>query len=372
MEVIRIQTLSILCFLALLLGCGPKEPLRKGPPAVPVATARVIEKDHPVYISTIGNVYSFLTVDIRPQVSGQILDIHVQRGDKVKKGQVLYTIDPRPYQAILDKAKATLVKDKASLDFAKKKLVRYEGLVKQDYVSQLNYDQYKTDVSTLEAQIVQDQADIDSAQINLDYCTIRAPMDGMISFYNVDPGNIVSPTQADPLTVLRMLDPASIHFNISQHDYQRLKDAHPEKIVIKAFLPHQENNQLEGDVYFVDNHLELTTGTILLMAKIPNPDGVLWPGEFVNVRVLVTVEKNALMVPISAVEIGQKGSFIYVVKSDMTVEARLVEVGDQDENFAVIRKGVAVDEIVVTDGQINLFPGAKVIIKDASQTKSPG
>lgn len=348
------------CFLvAFVIGCHAPAPTP--PRAFPVKVGQVIQRDTPIYFEIIGNVISPRVVDVRPQITGILLHAHVQQGQDVEEGQLLYTIDPAPFQAALDKAKAVLMKDQAQLAFSKKKVERYETLKEKEYVSALNYDQYQTDVLTIEAQVASDQAEVDTAAINLAYTTIHAPMKGRISQYLVDPGNLVSPTNQTALTEIRQMDPIDIQFAISQADFQRLQERFARHdMSFDILVPDLKEPIQGGTVYFVDNHVSLTTGTVLIKGRVDNAMRKLWPGLFVRIRLLLKTKHNALLVPVPAVQYGQQGPYIYILKADSTVDLRKVVLGETIDNMLVIESGIAAGETVVTDGQLNLRPGVKV------------
>lgn len=332
-----------------------------GEKAHPVHVAEVESREMPIYLEIMGRIDSPLTVELRPQVAGKLASMHVHQGDEVKAGDLLFTIETAPFQSSVDQAAATLKKDEAALAFAKAKLERYKPLVKQDYVSQLHYDQYVNDVETLASQTLCDQAALDLTQINLGYCSIRAPMDGKIGEAHVDPGNLVSPNDATPLSELRQMDPIDVRFSLTQKDFQTIKATHRDmELAIEILLPGEESTTHLGNVYFIDNHLDLNTGTLLCKGKVDNGDRALWPGEYVRVRLLTKRLPHALLLPTAAVQLGQSGSYVYVVKPDMTVEMRPVEVETRRDGFAIISQGLIAGEIAVTDGQINLKPGSKV------------
>jgi len=361
---------TLLCIGLLLSSC--QETPKSEPTPLPVKIADVEQRDVPISIEAIGNVYSLQTVLIRPQVGGVIKEAYIKQGQYVKKGDPLYLIDPRPYQAALDRAKAVLIKDKALLEYAKVAVERYTKLAQQDFVSKLNYQQYETNVQTAEGQVLSDQADVVTAELNLEWCTPTSPIDGKISEYNIDPGNLVTANDANALTNVRQITPADVRFSISQNYFVQVQKAAAEgTLKFSVILPQQPKQPREGQIYFIDNHVDTTTGTILLRGTAPNDDEFLWPGEFVQVRLQLRVRPNALLAPEDAVHVGQNGPFIYVYQPETgTVDYRLVTKGEKIDRFIVIEKGINAGEKVVTAGQINLRPGSKVsIIKTPAETK---
>lgn len=359
---------GLVLMVAVLGGCSQKK--APPPPSYPITITEAIEKSTPIYVEAIGNVYSLQTIAVRPQVSGIIEKAHVKQGQYVKKGDVLYTIDPRPYQAVLDQAKANLSKDEAALKLAKITVERYKDLVSKDYVSKLNFETYQTNVSLDEAQIEVDKALVDQAQINLDYTTITTPIDGKISQYNIDPGNLVVANDPNTLTTIREITPADIRFNITQQDFVSVQKAMHDKVLkFEVILPQDKEHPREGKIYFVDNNIDLTTGTILLRGTVENTDEFLWPGEFVRVRLQLKVYPDAILVPEEAVQIGQKGTFVYIYHPEnSTVEYRPVVRGARHEKRVILEQGVKVGEKVVVTGQVNLRPDAKVYLAESKDT----
>lgn len=354
-------------FLILILASCQSQPQGNpfGEKAQPVHVAEVKAQDVPLYIEVMGRIDSPLTVELRAQVTGKLKEMHVAQGQEVKAGDLLFTIDPAPYQASVDSAKATLKKDEAALAFAKTKLERYQPLAKQEYVSQLHYDQFHNDVDTLASQALCAQAALDLAEIDLGYCTITAPMDGKIGEARVDPGNLVGPQDPTPLTELRQLDPIQVRFALTQNDFQAIKVTHRDMDLAIEVIE-QNGNKRMGQVYFIDNHLDTSTGTLLCKGILTNEDRALWPGEYVRVRLMTKTLPQALLVPIAAVQLGQSGPYVYIVKPDMSVDMRLVTVEARQDGQVVISSGLQAGESAVIDGQLNLRPGSKVSVSKVS------
>lgn len=367
---LKVLLLSILAIIAILTACSP-ENQKMGEHPLPVEIGESTQADVPIFIESIGNVYSLQTVLIRPQVGGLITEIHVKQGDDVEKDQLLYTIDPRPYQAALDQAKANLIKDEATLKLAEITVERYQELVKQDYVSQLTFDQYKTSVDLGKAQVIIDKAQVELAEINLGYTSIRSPMDGRISQYNIDAGNVVVANDTNALTQVLQTNPADIHFSVTQKEFVQIRKAQQEgSFKFEVYLPEFPEEPRTGNIYFFDNHIDTNTGTILFKGAVPNEDVFFWPGEFVKVRLQLKIAKNAVLVPSAAIQIGQEGKFIYIYQPETsTVEYRLVETGQTFDERTLIEKGAVSGEQVVINGQINLRPNAKVILISHDQAK---
>lgn len=359
--------LTLFTLSLFLCSCSKKQ--EKPEPKYPVKVAEAIQKDVPVFIEVIGNITSPQLVIIRPQVGGLITDTYVQQGQFVKKGDPLFKIDPRPYQAALDRAEANLARDQAALEFNKSKFERYQNLVTKDYVTKVDYELYKSNVETSASQVLFDKADIATAKINLEWTTPFAPISGKISQFTVDVGNIVQANDPNAITDLRQMDPIEVTFNITQKDYIRYQEASKSApLNVAVFLPEKMDESREGKIYFVDNHIDPATGTIQFKAEIPNEDQFLWPGEFVRVHILLKTMPNAILVPEEAPRLGQKGYFLFVYNPDSsTVALRPVEKGQTVDGYTVITKGIKPGEKVVTEGQINLKNGAKVFFPDEAE-----
>jgi multidrug efflux system membrane fusion protein len=359
--------LLLLALFFCFCGCSSKKPAVP-PRTFPVIVDKAIQRDVPVNLSAIGTVSSPWLVEVRSQVSGKLLETHAGEGAHVNIGDLLFVIDAAPFQAELDKAVATLAKDEALLEFAKKKVERYVELAKKDYVSALNYEQFQTDVKTITAQVELDKAAVKTAEINLAYTHIASPSVGRVGRLPVDAGNLVSPTDATPLTYIRQISPINVKFSVPQKDFLRIQDKGLHcHLPVQAILKEHPEPITNGMLTFVDNTFDTSTGTVELKASFPNTDRLLWPGEFVRVLLNLGMINNAILVPSAAIQYGQPGTYLYVVKEDNTVELRVVKVGEEIEEYFVIYEGVQPGEIVVTDGQINLRNGASVVV----QTKDP-
>lgn len=334
------------------------------PQAVRVEVVCVTQQDVQTYIEAIGNVFEHSIVRIRPQVQGILIKAHQKQGSYVKEGDLLYEVDPRTYAAALAEARATLVKDKATLAFAENTVSRYTQVAAKDYLAPLTFDQYKTNVQTASAQVALDIAAEEIACINLDNCTISSPMNGKIGIYNIYPGNLVLANDPNAIVEIRQMAPIDIQFPISQRDFQEIQKfrSSAESMKFEVFLPYEKEKKCDGTLFFIDNHIDLLTGTILLKGSVDNEKEELWPGEFARVHLLTQLEKDALVIPASAVQWGQKGSYVYVVNEDMTVRFVQVIVGQKTGSDIVIKEGLSLNELVVTNGQLNLREGSKITI----------
>ena len=370
------------------------------PDPVPVSAQPVEKKNIPIQIRAIGNVEASSTVQIRSLVSGELLKVHFAEGQTVKKGEPLFTLDQRPFEAALEQAQANLAKDQAQeavaqavldrdlaqLNNAKKQAERYQELLKQGVVSQELSDQYRLNVETASAVVeadkaslnnVQsvlkaDQAAIENAKIQLSYTKIQSPMDGRTGNLMVYAGNLVRANDTTPLVTINQLDPVFVSFSVPEKDLNQIKTYRTSSSFgIAANPPENDKLKVTGQLTFIDNTVDLTTGTIRLKGTFQNPEGVLWPGQFVNVTLTLTTQPDALVVPSRAVQTGQEGPIVYVIEADQTVKIRKVTTGPTIENLTVLTSGVQVGETVVTDGHLRLIPGAKVSVKSDAEPK-PG
>ncbi|MBY0529040.1 MAG: efflux RND transporter periplasmic adaptor subunit [Rhabdochlamydiaceae bacterium] len=354
-------SLSICCALFAVASCQKKVPTPPPPPKVIVTTPVV--QDVPVWLQYIGNLVPNISVQIMGQVSGILTEQHFVEGQDVKQGDLLLVIDPRPYEAALLKAEAQLEQTIASLDYAKETTQRYAKLVEQDFISQLNYDSYVTNVLSDQAIIEQNKADIATAKINLGYCYITAPMDGVTGLLQIKPGNYVNASADSVLTVLNQIQPCLVNFYVPETDlYTIQKKQREQPVKIEVFLDSAHTVSYEGTLTLIDNQVNSGTGAILMQGTLPNEDKLLWPGNFVDVRVHIDEKKGALLLPTPAVLVGQSGHYVYVVNANSEIEMKPVQIGQRHEELTVVYSGITVNDKVVTEGQLNLYPGLKVAI----------
>jgi len=337
---------------------------------VPISAATVVQKSVPLTTRAIGNVEAFSTVAIRALVSGELQQINFKQGQEVAKGDLLFAIDPRPLQAALDQAVGTLAKDKSQLANARALEARYKKLFDEGIASKEDWDQYRTSADTSAGLVAADEGALENARVQLSYATIRSPISGMTGNLLVYAGNLVKANDTTPLVTITQATPIYVTFAVPEGDLGKVNRARAAGSVrVEAALPSDESHPLAGVLSFVDNAVDSTTGTIRLKATFENADKRLWPGQFVKVTVTTGVEENALVVPSQAVQTGQDGPYVYVVKDDMTVEPRPVKPGPSAEGVVVIAKGLAAGERIVTDGQLRLSPGARVEIKAEIKTE---
>ena len=355
-------SLAALIVLALFIGCGSKTaPSFERPPA-PVTATAAITRDVPVYIDAVGKTVAKEVVSIHPQLSGRITAIHFTDGADLKKGQILFTIDPRPFEAELHQAQATLAQKKAELELAQTELQRADDLVKKDFISQQDYDTKKNAVTVTKAQLEQSQAALETARLNLDYCSIHSPIDGRASHRLIDIGNVVKPE--DTLIVIQRMDPIYADFTVTENDLTSVqRNLSNGELKAQVRLP-DDPKEREGDLSFIDNTVQEGTGTVRLRATIANSDHNFWPGRFVNVRLVLTTLRKAVLIPVTATQMSANGTFVYVVKQDSTAELRPVTVGQRQGDLVVITQGVQPGEKIVTIGQIGVTPGGKLRVQE--------
>lgn len=355
--------IGMVCFL-FLTSCSKEQDVGHGfERPLPVDIAEVVVQDVPVYVRAIGNVQAYNSVNVRPKVAGTITAVNIQGGDAVKVGDLLYKIDPTPYQLALDRSEANYAKDEAELEYAKQRLERYSKLVKEDYVSKLNIEDYRRDVKSREAQIKIDRAEIENAKINLGYCDVVSPINGKVSIAKIDIGNVVQANDSNSLITILQVQPIYINFSLAQKDFQELQDMlSAGNRSFKVLLPYGSTKQFDGELVAYNNEVNPDTGTIQLKGQVLNNDEILWPGEFVIVRLFVKEKKQVPVIPVAALQTGQKGTFVYVLNPDHTVHDVVVKTGEQFDDHYVIDEGLSAGMTVVTDGQLNLRPGVKVVI----------
>lgn len=380
MNMLRIRNrlfTQILCVIIILTlagltfsGCSKKQAAVERP-VIWVSASEAVSQDVPVSLDEIGSCTAYESVSIRPQASGQITEIHFTDGADLKKGDLLFTIDPRPYEASLKQAQASLAKSTSSLDLAKATFERVKELLPSGAISKDSYDTKQNAVILAEAQMQSDQAALQMAQVNLDYCLIRSPIDGRAGHRSVDVGNVVNATNTDAgaiLLVIQRLDPIYADFTITEQDLESVRQEMAKgELKTLVWQPDKTDaNARQGALTFLDNAVQQETSTIRLRATLPNADRYFWPGQFVKVRLVLRVEKDMVLVPSEAIQNSQNEQFVYVVKPDQTVEFRPVTAIRTLDSRTVVR-GVKAKEIIVTDGQLRLVPGAKVQIKTSDK-----
>jgi multidrug efflux system membrane fusion protein len=355
--------LTLAATVALLAACGGPKQQRRMQPAVPVAVGKVVEKTVPLTFRAIGHVEPISTVAVKARIGGELQKVWFIEGQDVRAGQTLFTIDPRQYDAALRQAEAQLAKDQALVKKANADVQRYAQLVKQDFVTKQDNDQAIATAEALRATVASDQASVDNARLQLAYCTITSPLEGRTGNLVVKVGNLVKADDTTALVTINQMKPIFVSFSVPAQLLPQLTRHNSHRIGVSATIPQNSGPAEQGILSFVDNAVDTATSMILLKATFANQDERLWPGQFVDVVVTLGEEPNRIVAPASAVQTGQQGQYVFVVKEDQTVELRAVQVERMNEVEAVIDKGLTAGETVVTDGQLRLVPGARVEIK---------
>jgi membrane fusion protein, multidrug efflux system len=367
----RLPTVLVAGCLALLPACEGKNKEVAAAPAqqmgamtVPVTVATATQKTVPVEVRAIGTVEAYSTVTVKSQIDGALQKAYFTQGEDIRKGQLLYTIDRSPFEVALHQLEANLARDSAQAQNAQVQSERYATLEKEGVVSKDQYDTFRTNAAALDATVRADQAAIENAKINLGYCSIYSPMDGRTGSLLVQPGNLVKNNDTS-LVVINQITPIYVDFSVPEKYLAQIRSyGVRSRLRVAATIPRQENRPLEGGLDFINNTVDSSTGTIMLKGAFANEEKRLWPGQFVNVVLDLSALTNATVVPSQAVQTGQNGQYVFVLKPDNSVDMRPVVSGETIEGETVIEKGVTPGAVVVTDGQLMLFPGAKVSIKN--------
>lgn len=367
-----------------------------------VITTPAITRDAPVYLTEIGKASAMESVSIVPQVGGKVTAVHFEDGASVKKGQLLFEIDPRPFSAALAAAKATLAQSKAELDWAQTEFKWVQGLRIADSASQLEYDQKRTAFDVAQAKADAADAAVQTATLNLEYASIHSPIDGRAGARHVDPGNVVNanaPTVA-PMLLIHRLDPIYVEFTVTEKDfatvraYFAMNNTGKEGLRVEVDVPTNPalllplggasatqpagrpgtapSGPREGELTFLDNAVQSATGTVKIRATVPNADRRFWPGQFVNVRLVLTIKKDAVLIPAEAQQVGQQGPYVYVVRQDGTAELRPIIPGQKQGEMVVVESGLQPGEQVIVTGQMMVMPGGKVMVANAAPASQPG
>jgi multidrug efflux system membrane fusion protein len=339
----------------------------KGGIGVPVVVTDVVVRSLPVRLSGIGNAEAVATVATKARVDGQILEVGFKEGQEIHKGDTLFRIDPRPYEATLRQAEANALRDRAQRDQARSQERRYQELLEKNFVSKEAYAQIRTNAETAEATAKASEAALENARLNLDYCTIRSPIDGFVGRTLLQAGNLVKANDVNPLVVINQVKPIYVNFAVPEQSLAVLRKYMAlGPLSIDALSAGADKPLAQGKVVFIDNAVDPSTGTIKVRAQFDNKDAALWPGQFVNVSVMLYEETEATVIPSRAVQTGPEGQYVYVIKPELTAEMRKISV-ERTEGDAVVVKGVAKGEQVVTRGALRLSPGAKVQIRGAAE-----
>ncbi len=357
-----------------ITGCSQKQdavPQKKEIPPVPVAMAAATTRDVPVQLVGIGTVHAAATVSVKSQQKGELQKVAFKEGDEVKAGDLIFTIDPRPFDAALQMTRANLDRDKAQLVRAEADMKRADELLKSDSIAQSAYDQFRSAVDSQKATIAADDAAMANAQVQRDYCFIRAPISGRIGALLINQGNVVR--DADTvLAVINQVKPIYVDFNLPEQNLPDIR-AYQAKGALKvtSTFPQHPDIQAVGALTMINNEVDTTTGTIKLRATFENTDETLWPGQFVNVALTLELRTGVVTVPAEAVQLGQNGSFVFIAKADSTVEMRPVTTGATADRMTIIEKGLSVGEKVVTGGHLRLIPGSKYELAGTETNAAP-
>jgi multidrug efflux system membrane fusion protein len=353
------MAVAVLAFAA----CGrPAPPSFERPPA-PVHVAAALRQDAPLYLDEIGRAVAREVVAVQPQVGGRITAVHVADGADVKTGDPLFTIDPRPYRAQFDEHEAALAQAKASLDLAKIEAERAESLVESKAISKQDVDARRNAVEIARARVLEHEAAVETARLNLEYCDIRSPIDGRAGHRLVDPGNIVS-ANGSPLLVIQRIDPIYADFTVTENALSTVqRHMQGRALAVEVRLP-DDAEPLAGELTFLDNAVQDGTGRVKLRATVANPARRLWPGRFVRVRLVLDTLRDAVLVPAVAAQTSARGAYVYVVKDDATAEMRPVTLGQAQSDLVVVERGLSSGERVITNGHLGVVPGGKVRVDD--------
>jgi len=335
----------------------------KGPPPVPVTVAAAAKETIPVRLSAIGNVDAYATVALKARVDGQITEVNFKEGAPVKKGDVLFRIDSRPFEATLRQAEANALRDAAARDQAISQEKRYQELLQKNFISKEAYAQIRTNAETAAAVARASRAALENARLNVEYCTIASPLDGFVGKILLQAGNLVKANDVNPLVVINQVRPIYVNFAVPEQNLPEVRKYMAEGPLEVEVLPADPNQvHPKGKLIFVDNAVDQTTGTIRLRAQFDNDDAALWPGQFVNVKLRLYDQSDAILVPSQAVQTGPEGQYVYVIAEDMTAELRRITVQRTEGERAIVAKGLAAGDRVVTRGQLRLGPKTRVQI----------
>jgi multidrug efflux system membrane fusion protein len=341
--------------------------------SVPVVVGSVIRKSVPVQLSTMGNVQPSATVSVRSLVGGKIVGVHFKEGQEVRKGDLLFTIDSRAFEQAVRQAEANIAKDTAHAKNGRVQAERYKSLIEKELVSQEQYDQARTAAESFEAILLADKAALENARILLGHCSIRSPIDGRTGNLLVHLGNTIKDSDTFTLVVVNQINPVYVTFSVPEKNLLEIKNYMvKDKLNVEARIPNDARIVEEGVLSFIDNAIDNTTGTIQLKGLFLNKAKRLWPGQFVNVTLTLSIQADAVVIPTKAIQTGQQGQHVFVVRSDQTVESRAITVDRVVNEESIIGKGLNPGETVVIDGQLQLVPGTKVEINKSPSAGSGG
>jgi len=353
--------LSLFFFSAFLFACSSKKEVPRAP-SYPVEITDVTQAKVPIYIDALGHVDPIVSINIKSRIEGELTGVYFQQGREVKKDDLLFTIDPKPYEAALKQALATLDQNRATLALAQEKVKRYQLLTRDEYYSQIDYETIQSDYAAQLALVAASEAQVASARINLDYCWIYAPIDGMMSILYVDYGNLIGNNDQD-LASLKQMAPIYVTFSVPEVKLPQIQKYRRENTLrVLAAYEDFSGEVFEGKLDILDNQVDPKTGMILLRAVFENTKRELWPGQFVRTRLVLCVKEDAVVIPNTVVQQTISGPVAFVVKEDMTVERRALKLGARQDLSIIVLEGLSAGEKVVSEGQINLSDGVRVYI----------
>jgi len=369
----RIAQLALAAIgVSLLSACTGTKAAAPPVPVVPVLAATVEQKDVPIRVHAIGAVEAYSTVAVKTQVTGELTGVFFKEGDDVRKGQLIFTLDKRPFEAEVNRTESNLAKDEAAAANARVEQKRYEALVKAGVVSKEQYDQLESTAQAADAAVAADKAALENAKVQLIYCSIYSPIDGRTGNLMLHQGNMIKANDVPVLVNINQVEPIYVTFTVPQQYLAEVKQyagggSLPVQAVIPGVTADDTRGPVTGKLSFIDNQVDSTTGTIKLKGIFSNTDRRLWPGQFVDAYLTLKTQAKALVIPSQAIQNGQQGTFVFVIKDDSTVEVRPIVISEtQDQGLVIVQKGLAAGERIVTDGQLRLLPGSKVQIKQAA------
>lgn len=358
-----LRDVLVALFTASFVAACASQQTGDAPEVVPVNVSAVAQKDVPVQLRAIGNVEAYSMVAVKSQVDGELAQINFKEGQEVNEGDLLFVIDPRPYQAALRQAEANLARNRAEANNAQVQAERYQHLVASNFVSKDQYDQVRTQADSLKAVVHADQAAVENAKLQLQYCYIHSPITGRVGQYLVHMGNVVKNRDTTLVTINR-IRPVYVTFSVPEHQLGEIRQrAAAHELRVQAFLSNDGAHPAVGDLSFIDNAVDMKTGTVLLKGLFPNADEMLWPGQFVTVTLTLRTQPHALLVPAAAIQTGQQGPYVFVVGKDLTAQVRPVVTGLAVADEVVVENGLELGDTVVIRGQVRLAAGTKVEIK---------
>jgi multidrug efflux system membrane fusion protein len=359
------------CALALLSACAGTKAAAPSNPAVPVLAAVVEQKDVPLQVKAIGSVEAYSNVSVKTQITGELTGVFFKEGQDVRKGQLLFTLDKRPFEAVVKQAEGMLAKDQAQAANARAQARRYAALYKAGVVSKEENDQMQSNADALDAAVVADKAAVENARVQVAYCSIYSPINGRTGPLLIHRGNMIKANDTPFLISINQVEPIYASFTVPEQYLAQIKRyAARGKLPVEAFIPNDNRGPVTGRLSFIDNTVDQATGTIKLKGEFANTDRRLWPGQFVDMVLTLSDQPKAIVVPSQAIQNGQQGQFVFVIKPDLTAEVRPVVLDRSTDGQAVISKGLAPGERVVTDGQLRLVPGSKVELKQPGASAS--